>query len=216
MIAKLKGRIDTIAENYVILDVNGVGYLVYASAKCLARLGDVGTAAELLIETHVREDHIHLYGFADAEVKNWFQTLCTVQGVGTKVALAILSVATPAQLAMGIAAQDKAIVTQADGVGPKLAVRILTELKDKAGKMALTALGGGFEGKAQKADKTTAEPELGAGLKRDAVSALMNLGYSQSEAFQIVTQTAAQMGDDIELGRLIRESLKAINAQSAA
>ena len=130
MIAKLKGIIDTIGEDYCIVDVGGVGYLVFASSKTLGRLGK-GTAASLLIETVVREDSITLYGFADAWEKEWFNTLTRVQGVGAKVCLSILSVLSPGQLAQAVSAQDKASFTRASGVGPKLAARIVTELKDK-------------------------------------------------------------------------------------
>ena len=139
MIAKLKGIIDSTGDDWAIVDVNGVGYLVSCSVRTLGRL-EIGLAAGLLVETWVREDAIQLYGFLDAPERDWFRLLTTVQGVGAKVALAILSVSTPEQLLQTLAAQDKAMLTRASGVGPKLAVRILTELKDKAGRIAL----GGF------------------------------------------------------------------------
>ena len=138
MIGKLSGIIDSFKDNHVILDVNGVGYLVFASNRTLARIGSKGDPASLLIDTHVREDHIHLYGFADVAEQEWFRLLTSVQGVGAKVGLAILAVCPPEKLALIIASGDKAAITQADGVGPKLGVRILTELKDKAGKMEIS------------------------------------------------------------------------------
>ena len=138
MIGKLSGTIDSFKGNHVILDVNGVGYLVFASNRTLARIGSKGDPASLLIDTHVREDHIHLYGFADSAEQEWFRLLTSVQGVGAKVGLAILAVCPPEKLALIIASGDKAAITQADGVGPKLGVRILTELKDKAGKMEIS------------------------------------------------------------------------------
>ena len=130
MIAKLRGVVDTLGSDYCIIDVNGVGYLVFASAKTLAKLAR-GAQVALLIETIVREDSISLFGFADAWEKEWFLTLTKVQGVGAKVCLAILSVLSPMQLAQAVSAQDKASFTRAAGVGPKLAARIVTELKDK-------------------------------------------------------------------------------------
>ena len=139
MISKLTGKIDSFADNHLILDVQGVGYQIFASARTLSRIGQVGDGASLLIDTHVREDHIHLYGFADAAEQRWFRLLTSVQGVGAKVGMAILGACPPDKLALAIASQDKALLTQADGVGPKLAVRILTELKDKAAKISLTS-----------------------------------------------------------------------------
>ena len=130
MIAKLRGKVDTIGDDFCIVDVNGVGYLVFASAKSLGKL-KIGAEASLLIETVVREDSISLFGFADAWEKEWFTTLTKVQGVGAKVCLAILSVLAPMQLAQAVSAQDKNSFTRASGVGPKLAARIVTELKDK-------------------------------------------------------------------------------------
>lgn len=207
MIAKLKGRIDAVFETSMIVDVNGVGYAVFASANSLRKMGAVGNEVSVLIETHVREDHIHLYGFADALEKEWFQILCTVQGVGTKVALAILSVATPADLMLAIAAGDKAVVQQADGVGPKLATRIVTELKEKAGKLSLAGAGQAVPvlGNAGAAVKGSSS------LANDAVSALVNLGYGQSEAFKTVHQILAN-DDTYDLGLIIREGLKALSS----
>jgi Holliday junction DNA helicase RuvA len=215
MIAKLTGTIDGVGTNYVIVDVNGVGYLVYASARTLARIGSAkGTSVSLLIETIVREDQITLYGFADAIEKEWFLILCTVQGVGAKVAQAILAVVPADQMAVVIASQDKAAIKQADGVGEKLAVRIVTELKEKAGKMALgqaasqkvqAARGG------QPAAKG-APIEMPKSASNDAVSALVNLGYGRAEAFGAVSSVMREGGDDLALGDIIRESLKELSA----
>ncbi|RME63240.1 MAG: Holliday junction branch migration protein RuvA, partial [Alphaproteobacteria bacterium] len=137
MIAKLSGLLDSVGADWAIVDVGGVGYLVYCSAKTLAGLPAPGARVALAIETHVREDHIHLYGFSGMRELAWFRMLQGVQGVGARVALAILSVLGPDQLGVAIAAQDAKAVARASGVGPKLAARIVNELKDKAAKLAL-------------------------------------------------------------------------------
>lgn len=212
MIAKLSGLIDSVGTNYVIVDVNGVGYLVYASARTLARIGSAkGTAVSLLIETHVREDQITLYGFADAAEKEWFLILCTVQGVGAKVAQSILAAVPAEQLPVVIASQDKSAIKQADGVGEKLAVRIVTELKEKAGKMAL---GAAATQKVQAARGQAGKGvvELPKSANNDAVSALINLGYGRAEAFGAVANVVRERGDDLPLGDIIRESLKELSA----
>jgi Holliday junction DNA helicase RuvA len=219
MIAKLTGVIDSVAQNSVIVDVNGVGYLVHASSRTLAKIGSVrGTAVSLLIETIVREDQFTLYGFADSVEKEWFQILYTVQGVGAKVAQAILSAVNPDQLAVVIAAQDKSVLQQADGVGGKLAARIVTELKEKAGKMAL---GQAAQQKVQDARSQTggktgkgsaALVDVPRSVGNDAVSALINLGYGRAEAFGAVANVVRLMGEDLPLGDLIRESLKELSA----
>jgi holliday junction DNA helicase RuvA len=203
MIAKLKGTVDTVGSGYLVLDVGGVGYLVHASNRTLSRIGSVtGTAASVLVETVVREDQFTLYGFCDATEKEWFQTLCTVQGVGPKAALAILSAVDPLQLPVVIASQDKAALRRADGVGDKLALRIVTELKEKAGKIAL---GAAATGQAQSARAPSAP--LPGGAANDAVSALVNLGYDRAEAFTAVSK-AARAHDGAALPELIRESLR--------
>jgi len=214
MIAKLTGVIDSVGSSQMILDVNGVGYLVHASSRTLSRIGSAkGTPISLLIETVVREDAFLLYGFADTAEKEWFQILCTVQGVGAKVAQAILSVVQPEQLPLVIASQDKTVLRQADGVGDKLAVRIVTELKEKAGKMALGAAAqqkaADVQGKAGKGNPTVNLPKT---ASNDAVSALINLGYGRAEAFGAVANVMRDKGDDIALGDLIRESLKELSA----
>lgn len=212
MIAKLTGIIDSTAENTVIIDVNGVGYLVHASGRTLSRIGGRGVNVSLLIETIVREDQFTLYGFADAAEKEWFQILCTVQGVGAKVALSILSAVPPEQLPVAIASQDKAALRRADGVGDKLAVRIVTELKDKAGKMALGAAASGQAAAAATKSKGGALVDLPKSASNDAVSALINLGYGRTEAFSAVASVLREKGDDTPLADLIRESLKELSA----
>ena len=202
MIAKLKGLVDSVGEDFAVIDVGGVGYLVFCSGRTLSKL-ETGLAAQLHVETHVREDHIHLYGFGDAGEKDWFNLLTTVQGVGAKVALAILSVAGPEQLLQTIAAGDKTTLTRASGVGPKLAVRILTELKDKAGRMAF-----GSGGVTAALSQAAPMPAQAGGVMEDAISALVNLGYRRVEAFEAVGQTLREQGDGVDAGSLIRLSLK--------
>jgi len=200
MIAKLTGLVDSAAMDSAVIDVGGVGYHVFCSAKTLGRLPARGNVASLLIETHVREDHIHLYGFADEAERDWFRLLTTVQGVGAKLALAILGVHSANDLAQVIAAQDKPSLTRASGVGPKLATRILTELKDKAGGIAL----GGLAALAPEAEPI--------GPMADAVSALVNLGYRRAEAFGAVAQAAKRLGGTPALESLIRAGLKELSA----
>lgn len=212
MIAKLTGLIDSVALNHVIVDVNGVGYLVQASNRTLAKIGSAkGTPVSLYIETVVREDAFLLYGFADLAEKDWFQILCTVQGVGPKAAQAILTAVSPEQLPVVIASGDKAMLKQADGVGEKLAVRLVTELKEKAGKMAL-----GAAAQQQVSDLRSKTGKAGAVVPKsasnDAVSALINLGYGRAEAFGAVSNVMRDRGDDVALGELIRESLKELSA----
>lgn len=216
MIAKLKGIVDTIAEDYLIIDVNGVGYLVFASAKTLGRLTLNGSAG-LLIETVVREDSISLYGFADALEKEWFNTLTKVQGVGAKVCLAILSVLTPLQLAQAVAAQDKNSFARANGVGPKLAARIVTELKDKIVSVPMAEVAKDIN-VAVGADNKVADEVLNyednlvardddPTKMEDAISALVNLGYQRLEAYRAVNFVLSQ-NPKAETGEIIRLSLK--------
>jgi len=206
MIGKLTGIIDTIKGNQLLLDVNGVGYIVFASGRTLSKIGTKGDTCSVLIETNVREDHIHLYGFADAIEQEWFMILTKVQGVGAKVGLAILSVASPNDLALAIAAQDKAVFTQADGVGPKLGTRIVTELKDKVGNIDLspTAQSG--------APATSTANTSNDDNTHEALSALVNLGYGRSEAMIAISRAKANMGDDADLGALIKQGLKELSA----
>lgn len=209
MIAKLNGRVDSVGDDWVIIDVGGVGYLAFCSGRTLGQMS-AGEAVSLLIETHVREDHIHLYGFASAAERDWFRLLTTVQGVGAKVGLGILSSLTSDDLVQAIAAGDKAAISRANGVGPKLAVRILTELKDKVGGLALgqaALMQGGSAGASFAGGDTAMRVEIS-----DAVSALVNLGYSPSDALRAVSRAAADMGDDVRVENLIRVGLSALGS----
>jgi holliday junction DNA helicase RuvA len=199
MIAKLKGLIDSVGDDWAIIDVSGVGYLVFASGRTLGRLVE-GQAAELMIETHVREDHIHLYGFWDENERDWFKLLTTVQGVGAKVGLALLTVLAGEDLVRAIASGDKAAITRAAGVGPKLATRILSELKDKVGKLALGPAASG--GAAIDVAGGSAASETA-----DAVSALVNLGYGASEALVAVSSAQGRMEEGASVEVLIRAGL---------
>ena len=199
MIAKLSGRLDTIGAESVIIDVGGVGYLVFCSARTLGALGRRGEAIGLLIETHVREDHIHLYGFSAEAERDWFRLLQSVQGVGARVALAILSVHAPGELAGAIAAQDKAAVSQAQGVGGKLAARIVSELRDAVGNV--------IPGPSAAMVTGTAFAPAGTS-EGDAVSALINLGYRRTEANSAVAGALREVGAGAPLDRLIRAGLK--------
>jgi Holliday junction DNA helicase RuvA len=201
MIGKLKGIIDSYGEDSIILDVNGVGYLVHCSARTMQELPRVGEAATLSIETHVREDQIRLFGFTSDIEREWFKLLQTVQGVGTKVALAVLGTLKPADLASAIALRDKAMVARTPGVGPKVAERIVTELKDKAPAYtqidpALVRLSGALDEKLAPAPFT------------DAVSALVNLGYAQPQAAAAIAAAARSAGEGAEVKTLIRLGLK--------
>ncbi len=216
MIAKLRGMVDTIGEDYFIIDVNGVGYLVYASAKTLARL-HVGEGASVLTETVVREDSITLFGFASALEKEWFITLTKVQGVGAKVCLSILSALTPLQLAQAISAQDKASFTRANGVGPKLAARIVTELKDKIVTIPVTAttttaeiekeLDMDADQEVNAYEDSLVAMESNSANSDDAISALVNLGYQRIEAYRVVNKVQSE-NPNADVSELIRLSLK--------
>lgn len=209
MIGKLSGIIDSISRSHVILDVQGVGYVVACSARTLRQLGAPGTGAALKIETIVREDALSLYGFIDQSEQDWFRLLTTVQGVGAKVALSILSTLPPEQLAHAIASQDKAALTEADGVGPKLALRLLTELKDKIpasfSAQPIPIRGG---------------TENAGGAASDAVSALVNLGYRRAEAFAAVASAARRLdvssSKGAKLDDLIRASLAELGRKEGA
>ncbi|MFB2553432.1 Holliday junction branch migration protein RuvA [Ensifer soli] len=204
MIGKLKGVIDEIGEDHAVIDVQGVGYVAYCSSRTLSRLGSPGEAALLFIETYVREDQLRLFGFLSALEREWFRLLQSVQGVGSKVALAILSTLSPGEIANAIALQDKTAISRAPGVGPKVAIRILTELKNKvpafAGEASATI---GFK------------QELGAGAVpapvSDAVSALTNLGYSRDQAANAVAAALKSGGEGADSARLIRLGLKELS-----
>ncbi len=208
MIGKLTGKVDSVAEDHCILDVGGVGYLVFASGRTLAALPQSGGMMALLTETHVREDHIHLYGFASEAERQWFRTLTTVQGVGVKVALAILGAMSPEQILTAIAAQDKKAFTAVSGIGPKLGERIVTELKSQASKM--TGLGFAMpapsDGAAKKSKAVTTPSAV-----EDALSALVHLGYNRSDAFSVVMRVQSAE-PSASLDTLIRASLKELAA----
>ena len=197
MIGKLSGTVDSLSEDGVILDVNGVGYLVQCPSSTLSRLS-VGAHASLMIDMKVSEDAIRLYGFAAAEEREWFRLLQTVQGVGAKVALALLSTLSPRDLQRALGLSDKAMIGRAPGVGPKLALRLVTELKDKVPAMMLTGGEGGPYPYAVAAPR---------GPQADAVAALTRLGYSESVAATAVAKAANDLGE-AEAGALIREALR--------
>jgi len=199
VIASLTGILEAASADGAVIDVGGVGYLAFCSARTLGRLPPAGARMRLLVETHVREDHIHLYGFIDAAERDWFRLLTTVQGVGARLALAILSAVAPDELTLSIVAQDKAMLARADGVGPRLAARIVNELKDKIGALALSPA-------SPVAAESAAAAESGAAA--DAVSALVNLGYRRAEAFGAVAAAALRIGDGAALDALIRAGLQ--------
>ncbi len=201
MIGKLKGVVDSIGEDHAIVDVHGVGYVVACSARTLQLLPRKGEAVSLAIETQVREDSIRLFGFlADAE-RDWFRLLQTVQGVGAKVALAILGIMSAADLSTAIALQDKAMVGRAPGVGPKLAARIVAELKDKG--PALVAVDPAAARLAGVEEAKSAPKPV-----QDAISALVNLGYGRPQAAAAVAASVKALGESAEAPALIRRGLK--------
>ncbi|PWL16879.1 Holliday junction branch migration protein RuvA [Falsochrobactrum shanghaiense] len=204
MIGKLKGVIDEIAEDHVIIDIHGVGYVAFCSARTLGNLGGVGEAAILFIETYVREDAIRLYGFASQLEREWFRLLQNVQGVGAKVALAVLGTLSPSELANAIALRDMAMLSRAPGVGKRVAERLVTELKNKAPAFAGEASG-----------TIGLKQELGAGAApapvADAVSALANLGYSRDQAANAVAAAMRDAGEGADSAKLIRLGLKELS-----
>lgn len=205
MIAKLRGLVDSVYEDNCIVDVGGVGYLVSASSRTLGKLAK-GTEVSLLIETIVREDSISLYGFYDAWEKEWFNTLTKVQGVGAKVCLSILSALSPAQLAQAVSAQDKNSFLRASGVGPKLAARLVTELKDKI----VVIPGSDVSLQDISVDKTPEQPvsaPVEDNIAEDVISALVNLGYQRLEAYRAVSKVYAENAEK-PLSELIRLALK--------
>ncbi len=202
MIAKLHGKLDSVGTDSVIVDVGGVGYLVFCSAMTLRALPPAGGTVSLVIETHVREDHIHLYGFGHDAERRWFKALQDVQGVGAKVALALLSVSSPNVLAQAIIAQDDAPLRAAAGVGPKLAKRILIEMKDRAPTIALDAT------RATLSEAIATTPaEIEDAAMSDAISALVNLGYGRTEAFTAVSTAARAKEGKATVPELIRGGL---------
>ena len=205
MIAKLSGILDSTGSDWVAVDVGGVGYVAFCSGRTLAALPPTGSPVSLLVETHVREDHIHLYGFLEAADRDWFRLLTTVQGVGARVALAVQSVLSATDLMQAVLIQDKAPLTRASGVGPKLATRIVTELRGKVPAL------GGVDG-----NVLGLQAALGDGIVRgpvgDAVSALVNLGYSQAQASAAVARVVAREGDGTGAEKLIRLGLRELSS----
>jgi holliday junction DNA helicase RuvA len=199
MIARLTGRLAEVGEDWAIVDVAGVGYLAFCSSRTLAALGEVGEACTVHTQLQVSENDMRLLGFAEAAERDWFRLLTQVQGVGSKVALAILSALSTGELRDACGRGDAAMVARAQGVGPKLASRIVNELKDKAGAMPGSA--GGFA-----AGVAAAAPA--GGLGADAVSALQNLGFKPAVAAQAVAAALAELGESASEGDLIRVALK--------
>ena len=195
MIGKLTGLIDSVGEDALILDVNGVGYRVSCSGRTLAHMEKPGSRLSLLIETHVREDEIRLFGFTSDAERAWFKTLQTVQGVGAKLALGILGVLAPADLAKAVTFGDKAMMGRAPGVGPKLAQRLVTELKDKIPAGGAIAVNG------------IPQPTVQDDAMSDALSALVNLGYGQADAARALAMVS-ERGIAHEVGSLVRAGLK--------
>lgn len=197
MIAKLTGVIDSLGDDWALIDVGGVGYQLACSASTLRALGSVGEPASAYVETFIRDDRMQLYGFAETGEREWFRLLLNVQGVGARVALAILSALTADELTQAILAQDKTAVARAQGVGPKLAQRVVAELKDKVGDIGM---GPGAALAPAPAGET--------GPDADAVSALINLGYGRSEAYGAVAAARKVLGDKAAVETLIRDGLK--------
>ena len=197
MIGKLTGRLDSISDNGAIIDVGGVGYSVFTSSRTMSQLGSIGEVVTVLVETHVREDHIHLYAFYSDDEKRWFQTLQTVQGVGSKAALAILSALTSEDIMNSLLSEDKTMFVRADGVGQKLATRIVSELKDK--------VDGFFAGKVDNIETATSQDNA---LIADAISAMVNLGFSRFEAQKAVSKASNYKANIETLDKLIAATLK--------
>ncbi len=203
MIGKLRGTINSIGEDFLILDVHGVGYVVSCSARTLRSLPETGAAFALAIETQVREDSIRLYGFSSEVERDWFRLLQTVQGVGAKVALALLGILSADELGAAIARQDKTTLARTPGVGPRLAARLVVELKDKIpASQALTPLAS-----SPATSSSAAEPPAVA----DAIAALINLDYSRQQAINAVAAARADLGDEAETAALIRRGLRELS-----
>ena len=199
MIAKLKGVVDSVDTDSAVIDVGGVGYLVSASSRTLRDLV-AGGEATMLVETIVREDAIALYGFLETAERDWFRILTTVQGVGARVALSILSTLSPDEIARAIAAQDRATLSRPAGVGPKLAARLATELKDKAAAFGVAPA------PAKGAAAPAAMPS--GSINEDAVSALVNLGYKRVEAFGAVARVTQRLGEGATFDAVVRAGLQ--------
>jgi holliday junction DNA helicase RuvA len=201
MIAKLAGVVEQIEPDAAVIDVGGVGYLAFCSTRTIGRLPPPGSSARLLIETHVREDHIHLYGFIDAAERDWFRLLTTVQGVGARLALSLLSAVPPEKLGLAILAQDKPALAQAEGVGPRLAARIINELRDKIANIAAPV---------SSSSALLDEPANGRGATADAIAALENLGVGRTEALGAITAAARRLGSEAAADELIKAGLEAL------
>jgi Holliday junction DNA helicase RuvA len=199
MIARLRGLLDSVSASHAIVDVGGVGYLVSASSRTLSALGNPGEEVLLHTEMLVSDDAIRLVGFASSEERDWFGLLTSVQGVGARVALAILSALTGDELHRAVATGDKAMVGRAQGVGPKLAQRIVNELKDKVGALAAVGVAGAAPG--------SGLTPVG-GHSADAISALLNLGFRPAEASAAVAQAEAEVGPEASLDSLVRSALR--------
>ena len=206
MIARLTGIVDTVSPDGAVIDVGGVGYLAFCSTRTLAALAPPGAAVRLHVETHVREDHIHLYGFIDIAERDWFRLLTTVQGVGARLALAILSAVAPEALLLAIVAQDKAVLARADGVGPRLAARIVNELRDKVSGLEVLAPS------PVPIAATAVGPERG--RIADAVSALENLKIGRAEAYGAVSAAARRLGDGAAVEALIAAGLQELGQKA--
>jgi len=198
MIAKLAGVVEQIEPDAAVIDVNGVGYLAFCSTRTIGRLPPAGLPVRLLIETHVREDHIHLYGFIDAAERDWFRLLTTVQGVGARLALSLLSAVTPETLGLAILAQDKPALAQAEGVGPRLAARIVNELRDKISSVAAPAA----------SPVASRSAPTDGGVTADAISALENLGVGRTEALGAIAAAARRLGSEAGADVLIKAGLE--------
>ena len=197
MIGRLKGRVDGRGDNWALIDVGGVGYMVEGSARMLDALPSDGEAVSLAIETYVREDQLRLFGFLSEQERSWFRLLMGVQGVGARVALAIQSVLSADELSQAVAAEDKAMVSRAPGVGPKVAQRIVQELKDKVPESHFAVSGA-----------ATGEAAVAGQAMREALSALTNLGYQRTHAAQAQSAARNALGDDATVEALIKQGLK--------
>jgi Holliday junction DNA helicase RuvA len=204
MIGKLKGIIDTIESDHVIVDVSGVGYLVLCSPRTLRAVGGMGEAISLIIETHVREDNISLFGFIDSIERDWFRELINVKGVGSKLAFSILGALSPDKLSLAVVSKDKQAFKNISGVGPKLAERIMIELKDKTPSAPMVF---NNSSAAKEASPKTIDGPRHDLIINDAISALVNLGYNRTDAYTVISKLVNQHGD-ISLNELIRLSLR--------
>jgi Holliday junction DNA helicase RuvA len=208
VIAKLTGKLDSTGEDWAVIDCAGVGYLVQCGSRTLSRLPAIGGNVSLMVETLMREDSLKLIGFGSGAERDWFRLLTQVQGVGARIALAILSALEVEELVRAIAAQDKALLTRSDGVGPKLAQRIVTELKDKAAGLMLGHVA--RSAAASPAGAASLDPSIG--IAADAVSALVNLGYGRAEAFGAIAAAVQAVGSKPKLEDLIRAGLRELAA----